>query len=125
MPSKANQERINRLKIESILLVVIIISLIAAISINATLIRYLKEDHIPTAEQEEEIRNKAKAIAWVYIVASIYFAYSAYKDYEENQDNARFFYFVAAALLVAASFIRIYFVYKSNDPIEGSEDFSL
>lgn len=125
MPSSEAQKRINRYHVESILLVLIIISLIVAISINATIVRYLEQDQAVPPEEEEKIRTKAKAIAIVYVVASIVFCYSAYKDYEENQDNARFFFFVATALLVAASLIRIYFLYNSSDPIEGVEDYAL
>jgi len=105
-------------------LVVIIISLFLAISLNKQNIEYLKREINPKNE-ENMIRKKAKYIALVYVFASIYFAYVAYVDYVEEKTKTRKLYLIAATILAISSLIRLYNLYFSDATIEGSEDYAL
>ena len=70
-----NKRRIDLYYVENIFLVVIIISLFLAISLNKQNIEYLKREINKIPKNEENmIRKKAKYIAFVYVFAFIYFA---------------------------------------------------
>lgn len=85
-----NKRRIDLYYVENIFLVVIIISLFLAISLNKQNIEYLKREINKIPKNEENmIRKKAKYIAFVYVFASIYFAYVAYVDYVEEKTKTR------------------------------------
>lgn len=121
-----NKRRIDLYYVENIFLVVIIISLFLAISLNKHNIEYLKREINKIPKNEENmIRKKAKYIAFVYVFASIYFAYVAYVDYVEEKTKTRKLYLIAATILVISSLIRLYNLYFSDATIEGSEDYAL
>lgn len=121
-----NKRRIDLYYVENIFLVVIIISLFLAISLNKQNIEYLKREINKIPKNEENmIRKKAKYIAFVYVFVSIYFAYVAYVDYVEEKTKTRKLYLIAATILVISSLIRLYNLYFSDATIEGSEDYAL
>ncbi len=121
-----NKRRIDLYYVENIFLVVIIISLFLAISLNKQNIEYLKREINKIPKNEENmIRKKAKYIALVYVFASIYFAYVAYVDYVEEKTKTRKLYLIAATILVISSLIRLYNLYFLDATIEGSEDYAL
>lgn len=121
-----NKRRIDLYYVENIFLVVIIISLFLAISLNKQNIEYLKREINKIPKNEENmIRKKAKYIALVYVFASIYFTYVAYVDYVEEKTKTRKLYLIAATILVISSLIRLYNLYFSDATIEGSEDYAL
>jgi len=119
--------KINRIRVESVFLLVIIVSLFVSLQLNNQNIQFLKKgiENIPKNIQKK-ILKKAKTIAWIFVIAAIWFLYTAYKDYEEEKNQARINYMIAAAILLISSAIRVYTLYKySNVQISGAEDYAL
>ncbi len=119
--------KINRIRVENVFLLLIIVTLFVSLQLNKQNIEFLKKgiEQIPKNIQKQMLK-KAKTIAWIFVLAAIWFLYTAYKDYEEDRNQARINYLIAAAILLISSGIRLYSLYKySNVQISGAEDYAL
>lgn len=118
-------EKIRSYKIEIVLLIIIIVVILIAIDIDNTLINIGREGRDPTPEEQREIKRKAEFVSIVYLVASIYFAYVAFRDYQENRTKANYYFFIATILLVVAAGLREYWINKDANFEGGAEDYAL
>lgn len=120
-----SNERIERYKVETILIIVIIVALFISIDINMTLINIGKEGRDPTVQEQQTIKKKAEFISLVYVIASLYFAYSAYLDYKESRTKSNYYFFLATIILVVAALIREYWINQTENFEGGAEDYAL
>lgn len=127
MNEESIEERVKIINIENFFLLLIITVLFVSININNTNKYYAKMgyDRIPK-DVEDKIKKKALISAWIFLLAGIFFLYSAYKDYQKEKNSPRLNFTIAAALVFLAAAIRVYTLYKfKNVEISGSEDYAL
>lgn len=90
-----------------------------------TLINIGKEGRDPTVQEQQTIKKKAEFISLVYVIASLYFAYSAYLDYKESRTKSNYYFFLATIILVVAALIREYWINQTENFEGGAEDYAL
>lgn len=120
-----SSEKIRSYKIEIVLLIVIIVAILIAIDIDNTLINIGREGRDPTPEEQRQIKRRAELVSIIYLVASLYFVFVAFRDYQENRTKANYYFFVATILLAVAAGLREYWISKDINFEGGAEDYAL
>lgn len=105
-------------KTQIIVLLFSIIAIIISIIVINDLIKIEKGDsNIDT----NKVTKKSELSSLLFLLTSLFFAYTTYKNYIKNKTKSNFLYLIAVLLALIAATIR-YITLKKENSIQGVDD---
>ncbi len=96
---------------------------ILAILVAITVIRDLYNQTL-TGERsrtlDQSIENRGKLAAAMYVIATLYFAYIAWRTFQKQRTKANLWFLIASELVLIATLVRFITIHGNN--VEGIDD---
>ncbi len=119
--NEENIRLIRQYRVQIVLIIITIVALLITITVLKLLID-IARGYRDASTASDNIIQRSRASALLYLIVIIYFLYFAVETYRRNPSSSNYIFLVAAIIVMIGTVLRVINLFGPNTSVTGAED---